>query len=84
MCAPNYRLIGDKIGDICDPDADNDGLPNLSDNCPLIRNEDQYDSDGDGIGNMCDNCPHVSNRDQRDTDNDLIGNNDDDCLLIET
>ena len=35
-------------------DEDFDGVPNESDNCPLVANADQADSDGDGIGNVCD------------------------------
>ncbi len=36
------------------PDADEDGIPDQSDNCPNTYNPDQADSDGDGIGNACD------------------------------
>ena len=43
----------DKMGDECDPDIDNDGLPNLQDNCMLAHNPDQIDSDGDGRGDIC-------------------------------
>lgn len=64
---------GDVIGDSCDPDADNDGVPNENDNCPLVVNPDQRDSDGDKIGDACDNCPFAVNIDQIDTDNDLVG-----------
>lgn len=38
----------DGIGDSCDPDADNDGVVNEVDNCPLIFNPDQLDSEIDG------------------------------------
>lgn len=31
----------DDIGDACDDDADNDGIPNTPDNCPLVPNPDQ-------------------------------------------
>ena len=37
-----------------DPDADGDGVPDASDNCPSAANPDQADSDGDGLGNACD------------------------------
>ena len=37
-----------------DPDADGDGVPDASDNCPLAANPDQADGDGDGQGNACD------------------------------
>jgi hypothetical protein len=54
-------------------DTDNDGIANVSDNCPNVANIDQTDSDGDGKGDACDNCPDLSNPDQLDTDADTIG-----------
>ncbi len=39
------------------PDADGDGRPDVSDNCPLVSNPDQADADGDGMGDICDACP---------------------------
>ena len=35
-------------GDECDPDADNDGIPNERDNCLIVYNPDQTDTDRDG------------------------------------
>lgn len=35
-------------------DTDNDGVPNVRDNCPNVRNTDQNDTDRDGIGDACD------------------------------
>lgn len=35
-------------------DADGDGIPNGSDNCPGVANADQADCDGDGTGDACD------------------------------
>ncbi|KAK9498010.1 hypothetical protein O3M35_003899 [Rhynocoris fuscipes] len=66
----------DHIGDVCDTDADNDGIYNAPDNCPLVANPDQLDTDEDGAdkqGDACDNCPTVPNMDQEDHDNDGIG-----------
>lgn len=36
-----------------DPDTDDDGVPDSSDNCPYTPNPDQADSDGDGVGDVC-------------------------------
>jgi len=44
-------------------DSDADGLPDVSDNCPLTANPEQTDTDGDGQGNACD----------EDDDNDSRG-----------
>jgi len=67
---------GDGIGDACDDDADNDGIPNTPDNCPLVANPDQFDTDPEGTdmrGDACDNCPFLPNLDQEDTDKDGLG-----------
>jgi hypothetical protein len=66
-------------------DADGDGVPDASDNCPHAHNPGQQNMDGDRLGNACDsdgdgdgipdqdNCSEVPNPDQRDTDGDGIG-----------
>ncbi len=36
------------------PDSDGDGVPDNSDNCPLVSNSDQRDDDRDGVGRACD------------------------------
>lgn len=44
----------DGIGDVCDPDIDNDGILNSDDNCVFVYNPDQRDSDGpDKVGDAC-------------------------------
>ncbi|MBI5508788.1 MAG: thrombospondin type 3 repeat-containing protein [Deltaproteobacteria bacterium] len=41
------------------PDADLDGVPDSTDNCPTTANADQADSDADGMGDVCDPCPFI-------------------------
>lgn len=71
------------------PNSDDDSHLDLSDNCPLVTNEDQLDSDADGPGNACDpdddndNVADASDafpldiNEYVDTDGDGIGNNAD-------
>jgi len=35
-------------------DSDDDGIPDSSDNCTAVANEDQTDTDMDDFGNACD------------------------------
>jgi hypothetical protein len=54
------------IADSADTDRDEDGVPDVCDNCPNDPNPDQTDADSDGFGNACDRCPD-------DPANDLEG-----------
>ena len=70
---------------ITSADTDNDGVPDIEDNCTSFFNSDQADVNGnsrgdvcddfdqDGLLNVADNCPDNPNWDQRDTDGDGIG-----------
>ena len=45
---------GDALGDVCDPDDDNDAVADTADNCPLTANSSQANADGDALGDACD------------------------------
>ncbi len=53
-CTYNVTLRTEDLPSVNQPDADNDGVPDASDNCTLIANPDQRDTDNDGYGNACD------------------------------
>jgi len=70
----------------CNPDSDNDGVPDANDNCPTVYNANQLDTDHDGQGDVCDtdddndgvldtrdNCPLEANANQADFDKDGQG-----------
>jgi len=53
-------------------DTDDDGSPNLEDNCPRVPNPEQVDTDLDGLGDLCDD----------DDDNDGFADEADDCPRV--
>ncbi len=64
------------------PDVDDDGIPDILDNCPFLANPDQLDTDGDSIGDACD-----ADRDGDGIPNDedaIVGKdeNNDDILVL--
>ena len=73
------------------PEADLDGVPDATDNCPSVANADQLDTDRDGVGNACDadddgdgtaDTTEVSRGTdslKADTDADGVGDNTDAC-----
>lgn len=76
----------DLLGNLCDPDDDNDSVMDEKDNCQFASNPLQTDSDRDGLGDACDkdadndgisdsddNCRDVSNPGQQDIDSDKTG-----------
>lgn len=63
-------------------DADEDGIPDISDNCIDVPNTDQADEDGDGVGDLCeldDEAP-VEGDENADSDEDGIIDADDNCI----
>jgi hypothetical protein len=77
---------GDMMGDVCDLDDDNDGEPDVTDNCQFVDNPAQTDTDVNGVGDACegdqdgdnildadDNCEFASNPKQEDFDEDGVG-----------
>ncbi len=67
-----------RVGFTTAVDTDGDGIPDATDNCPLVANANQADTDGDLRGNACDNCRLIANNTganaQCDSDNDGFGN----------
>lgn len=60
-------------------DRDNDGVPDVCDNCLDAPNPDQSDGDQDGIGDACDVCPHTP---LNDRDGDGVCGDVDNCPTI--
>jgi len=63
---------GDKIGDVCDSDDDNDGLTDERER-QIGTNPVDPDTDDDGVLDGQDNCPLVANPNQADKDKDGTG-----------
>jgi hypothetical protein len=68
--------------DSIDNDSDNDGVDDLSDNCPSVPNPTQDDRDDDGEGDACDVCPDfafASPEAMEDLDSDGVIDCQDNC-----
>ncbi len=61
------------------PDQDEDGVPDVVDNCPQVANPQQENQDTDTAGDACDNCPQHTNPGQGDQDGDGVGDACDNC-----
>ena len=68
-------LDQDNVGDACDADIDNDGVPNAEDAFPEDPAE-SVDSDKDGVGDNGDAFPNDPNE-SKDSDQDGVGDNAD-------
>ena len=78
------------MGDVCDPDDDNDGVPDTTDSCPLLVNVG--DPDGDGIDSACDpddnnngildGCDIFNNPGATDSDGDGVIDSCDNCIDV--
>jgi hypothetical protein len=90
VIADEFRVLGYAASQ--GPDTDEDGVPDASDNCPLLANPDQANRDGDTEGDACDpdddgdgildgadNCPLASNAGQADFNDNGIGDACDDA-----
>ena len=68
-----YKIAGSGVVIV---DTDGDGIPDSSDNCPLISNAGQLDANSDGVGDVCDSIS--------DTDGDGVVDSLDDNPLVAT
>ena len=73
----SFDVQGNPLGDmevmVDFTDSDNDGVPDVDDNCPEKPNKEQEDTDEDRLGDICDNCPEKFNPDQKDSNGNGIG-----------
>jgi hypothetical protein len=73
-------------------DTDLDGIPDTSDNCPDVANNDQLDSDGDGVGDACQDmmpvdpvdpaAPTAESKQRLDSDYDGVLDEFDNCPSV--
>ncbi len=69
---------GDRLGDACDPDDDNDGLTDAEE-AMLGTNPSNADTDGDGLGDRVEVMSIGSDPRLADTDSDGLGDAADNC-----
>jgi hypothetical protein len=90
-------LITDDLAGECGGgiDTDRDGVFDIVDNCPFVKNRNQADRDGDGVGDVCDPdidgdgvpnhldaYPYNPNRWDLDSDGDGIPDAVDNCPFV--
>jgi len=68
---PQNPADGDPNGNI---DDDYDGVPDVTDNCPIVPNPDQLDTNGNGVGDAC-----TAGDNPSDHDGDGVPNYSDNC-----
>jgi hypothetical protein len=81
-----FRVTVLRLVETIPDEADGDGVPDATDNCPTVSNPAQTDSDSDGLGDACDpdndndgvadsgdNCPFTANPFQENFDGDALG-----------
>jgi thrombospondin 2/3/4/5 len=56
-CPAGLACVTMAGGPWCLPDADRDGVPDDTDNCPYLSNPDQGDENENTVGDLCDLCP---------------------------
>jgi hypothetical protein len=70
--------VPDDVNEIIDTDGD--GIADVADNCPMVKNADQTDTDRNEVGDVCEGCMTLPLRATDDDDGDMIKDNLDNCF----
>ena len=90
----NYPLVINAVSSLQSPnatvlleltseDVDNDGIPNITDNCPETANPNQEDLDGDGIGDVCDSNPLPKDTFNLQSSNETCRSSNDGMMMLD-